>query len=203
MPSIDVKYDSEKVLVGQARMFVAPYSATNPVVLPDENTVPLNGDWTEGDTLPWVGLGATAEGMMFNFQRSTNAVGIEEQITPVFRNTESVEFNISTVLSQDTLETMKYAMGGGTITETTAGTGQIGKRRLVLSSNLEPLTFGFEGVAPTGYWRRVLIPKVTSEGQVEAAYRRAADARRYATQFNALVPLEDVIIDEMTAEATG
>lgn len=199
MANVDIQYDSEEVLVGQARMFVATYSQTSPVMLPDENTVPLNGDWGS----EWRPLGATSEGMTFNFSRSTNSVGIEEQVTPTHRNTESVDFNISTVLSQDTLETMRTAMGGGSIQTTAAGTSQIGKRRLVLSTNLEPLTFGFEGVNEDGFWRRVLIPKVTSEGTVEATYRRAADARRYSTQFNALVPLEDVVIDEMTAEATG
>jgi len=191
------QYEREEVLVGLARGFVAEYNALTPVELPDEE-VALGAAWSP----PWTPLGATEEGLAFLFSRETEGIFIEEQATPVHKNTTEANLAVEAVLSQDSLKTWKLAMGGGLITVVAAGVGQIGKRTLKLSTDLEQLVMAFEGKNAEGYWRRVLIPIVTSEGKVEARYRRAADARRYATTFNALCAIEDVIIEEMTAPAT-
>ena len=196
MPSYIPSYNVQKVLVGQARMFVAPYIPSAPEPLP-ANTVALGAAWG----VNWVPVGATEDGMQFNFQRSTEKIMIEEQVTAVYRNTTEVDWNIEATLSEDSLETMKLAMGGGTIVVTPPASGIPGTRKLTISTDLEQLTFGFEGQNYLGQWRRVRIPLVTSEGNVAARYRRAADARRYKTQFNALCAPESVDIIEWNAAA--
>jgi hypothetical protein len=196
MPSYIPSYARDKVLVGLARLFIGPYNATSPLLAP-ANSVPLNGAWPVG----WVPIGATEEGVTFNFQRSTEAVRIEEQATPVYKNTSEIDWNIEAVLSQDSLDTMKLAMGGGTIVVTPPGSGTVGTRKLTISTDMDQLCLGMEGQNEFGFWRRFRVPLITSEGNVGAKFRRAADARRYACKFNALCAPEEVDIIEMNAAA--
>lgn len=191
-------YERKNVLVGMARMFLAPYSNETPETLP-EDTVVLNGAWAGN----WAPIGATQEGVTVGFTRETEDISIEEQSTPVDTKTSSIAFNISTVLSEDTLQTMKWAYGGGEIVTTAATASTPGVQELVISSELEHLTLGFEGVNKFGFWRRVLIPDVLSVGEIETNYRRSAEQRLYSVSFRSVVPIEDVVIREMTAPATA
>jgi hypothetical protein len=196
MAAVAPTYDRTNVLVGQARVFVAPYNPVVPVTLPAE-TVALGGTWPA----PWVPIGATEAGVSLLFKRETEDVMIEEQLTPIVTNTKSVDLRVNTTLSEDTLQTMKLAFGGGTITVTAASSGVIGKETLVISSDLDQLVVGMEGVNKYGFYRRVLIPLITSAADVEAVYRRSADARRYKTSLVALCAPEEVVIVNKTANA--
>jgi len=196
MPAVAPAYDRTNVIVGQARTFVAPYNPTVPVALPAES-VALGGTWAA----PWVPIGATEKGVSLLFKRETEEVTIEEQLTPVAKNTKSVDLRVNTVLSEDTLTTMKLAFGGGTITVQAAASGVIGKETLVISSDLDQLVVGMEGVNKYGFYRRVLIPLVTSEADVEVEYVRSSNARRYKTSLVALCAPEEVVIINKTANA--
>jgi hypothetical protein len=198
MVAVAPQYDRTNVLVGQVRTFVAPYNAVVPVALPAES-VALGGTWAA----PWVPIGATEKGVSLLFKRETEDVTIEEQLTPVQKNTKSVDLRVNTVLSEDTLQTMKLAFGGGTITVTAPGAGQIGKETLVISSDLDQLVVGMEGVNKYGFFRRVLIPLVTSEADVETEFVRSSNARRYKTSLVALCAPEEVVIINKTANATS
>lgn len=193
-------YDRTKVLVGQARMFVQKLTATSVPALPADS-VALNGAWPSTGNNIWVAVGATEEGLTFRFQRTTENIMIEEQLTPVEVNTTSIEMSADVVLSQDTVDTMLLAFGGGTSTVTAPATGQPGKTELVIGSDTASYAFGFEAENSFGRPRRVLIPEVVSVGQMETVYRRAANARRYATSFVSITAPEDVKIVEITAAA--
>lgn len=196
MPAVTPAYTRQNVLVGQARMFLQKLVAGATPALPAD-TVALNGDWPSSGANIWTPPGATEEGMTLRFQRNTEDINIEEQITPVAVNTTGADMAVETVLSEDTLETWAVAFGGGTIT-TVAGTP--GRKELQLSSDLDHYAFGFEGVNEEGTPRRVLIPEVVSVGQIEAVYRRAASARRYATVFRVICAPEEIeIVDILPA----
>jgi hypothetical protein len=103
---------------------------------------------------------------------------------------------------------MRYAYGGGTITTTAPGATTHGKQRLVISDEVEHFALGLEGQAKprSGIatpWRRVLIPDVTSVAEVETPYRRAEQQRVYPATFTSLVPVGEIIIDELNALPTG
>lgn len=196
-------YERTNVLVGQARMFVQLLTLTSVPALPAD-TVALNGAWpSDAGVNEWVAVGATEEGLNFRFGRDTEDIMIEEQLIPVHIVPTGIDLAAEVVLSEDTIETMTLAYGGGTQTVTAPGVGQPGKTVLTLSSDLSHFAFGFEGVNAFGLPRRVLIPDVVSVGQVETAYRRAANARRYATSFRAVCAPEEVEIVEITAPATA
>lgn len=200
MPYAIPAYTRQKVLVGQARMFLQKLLPTSAPALPLD-TVALNGAWPATGTNIWVPVGATQEGLNFRFQRSTQDITVEEQLTPVAVNTTGLDISMDMVLSEDSLETMVTAYGGGTITTTAASSGQIGKKTLVIGSDLDQYAFGFETQDSAGFFRRVLVPAVVSVGQAETLYRRAADARRYAVSLRVLCAPEEIIILEKTADA--
>lgn len=196
MSSFIPPYDKDNVNVGVASMFVAAYSLTSPAALPAD-TVALGGTWpTE-----WTSLGASDSGLTFQFARKTNDIMIEEQVVPVDTETTSLNFSMDVTLAEDTLATMKLAYGGGTITDTAAGSGTPGVRTLTLSTDMDTFAFGFEVRNELGFWRRYLIPKVKSVAQVKTAFVRAKDKRMYDVSFQSLCPPEEVVIREMTAAA--
>lgn len=203
MPNqVQPTYTRQNVLVGQARMFLQKKVALSAPALPAD-TVALGGAWPAAGTNIWVPVGATQEGLNFRFQRSTQDVNVEEQLTPVQVNTSSLDMSLDMVLSEDTLNTMVYAYGGGSIVTTAAGVGQIGKKELTINSDLDEYAFGFETQNEFGFFRRVFVPSVVSVGQAETLYRRAQDARRYAVSLRVICAPEEVDIVEKTADATS
>lgn len=193
-------YVRQNVLAGQARMFLQKLLPTSVPALPLD-TVALNGAWPATGTNIWVPVGATQEGLNFRFQRSTQDITIEEQLTPVAVNTTGLDISAEIVLSEDTLETMVTAYGGGSVVTTAASTGQIGKKTLTIGSDLDQYAFGFETQNQNGFFRRVMIPTVVSVGQAETLYRRAQDARRYAVSLRVLCAPEEIVVISKTADA--
>lgn len=192
-------YDRTKVMSGMAAVRLAPYSATTPAVLPAD-TVALGAAWPTTPQL-WTAIGATQEGVSLLFRRSTNDLTIEEQLTPVKVETTEIACMVEAVLAESTFETMRLAFGGGTVTTTAAATGVIGKKTLVIGSDLDHFALGLEGQNPNGFFRRILIPDVVSIADVEETYRRAAGLRLYKVSFRSLVPPESMTFIDKTADA--
>lgn len=202
MPSFTPTYDRTKVMSGMAAVYLAPYNTTSPAELPDEDTIELGGTWP-ATPQPWTPIGATQEGVSLMFRRSTENLTIEEQLTPVKVETTEVELLVEATLAESTLETMRLAFGGGTITTQAAGVGVIGKKELQISSDLQHFALGMEGQNPLGFFRRMLIPDIVSIADVEETNRRAASLRLYKVSFRALVPPEEIVIVDKTAEPTS
>lgn len=196
------QYDRKNIITGMASLFLAPYDATTPATLPPDEE-PLGFPWEA----PWEPIGATLEGVTVTFAREATDIRIEEQTTPVDQKTTSAGFTVSLSLSEDALDKMRYAYGGGTI-ETVAPTASTpGVQRLRISEEVEHFALGLETQAParTGIatpWRRILIPDVTSVAEVETAYRRAEQQRVYPATFTSLVPVSAIEIVELNALVT-
>lgn len=199
MTSFTPTYDRTKVFAGMVAVRLAPYSVASPAELPAE-TVALGGAWP-ATPQPWEAVGASEQGASMVFRRNTQSLSIEEQVTPVAVETSEVEFRVEITLAEDTLKSMRLAMGGGTITTTAAATGQIGKQTLQLSNDLEHFALGLEGKNPEGFWRRMLVPDVVSIADVEQVNRRAASLRMYKVSLWCLSSIEEVEIHNMTAAA--
>jgi len=194
------RYVRANVLRGQAALWLAAYSATTPVPLP-QDTLALGGDWAAPVTgnVAWKPVGATESGVTMRFTRETTDITIEEQVNPVDVATNTLDPRIEATLSEDTLETMVTAYGGGTITATAKTVSTPGISDLAIASELTHLTLGMEAVNNKGFWRRVLFPDVLSVAEVETSYRRAETQRLYAVSFRMVNPLSELKIREMTA----
>jgi hypothetical protein len=191
-------YVRTNVVAGQARMFLQKLLPTSVPALPLD-AIALNGAWPATGVNIWVPVGATLDGMHLKFQRSTQDITIEEQLTPVIVNTTAIDMGVDVTLSEDTINTMLAAYGGGTTSVVAAASGIAGKTVLTIGSDQDSFAFGFEAVNSFGLVRRVMIPSVVSVGQAQTLYRRAADARRYAVTFRATCAPESVIVNEWTA----
>lgn len=195
--SVTRTYDRSKVLVGQARPFIKPYDPEAPPALPDTDTVALNGIWGDG----WTEIGATMNGLEFDFDRKTKRIMVEEQQTPVAVTTTDTTFEFNLELAEDSLDTMLLAYGGGVITTVPAASGTVGTRQLQISTELTEFSFAFEGENEYGFWRRVLVPVVISEASAKTMYRRADKQRTYKVTFTSLVDPTQVEILEQFAVA--
>jgi hypothetical protein len=194
------RYVRANVLRGQAALWLAAYSATTPIGLP-MNTLDLGGDWADvvKGNAAWKPVGATESGVTMRFTRETTDITIEEQVNPVDVATNTLDPRIEATLSEDTLETMVTAYGGGTIVATAKTVSTPGVSDLTISSELTHLTLGMEAQNNKGFWRRVLLPDVLSVAEVETSYRRAETQRLYAVSFRMVNPLSAMIVREMTA----
>lgn len=202
------RYVRKNVIRGMAQIWTRPQDDT--ATLP-ANSVPLGGDWAQsapdGNPL-WTPIGASESGATVRFSRSTNDISIEEQLNPVDIATTSIDPRIEVTLSEDTLETMKLAYGGGTITTVAPATGVPGYRELTIAEDIEHLTLGLEGEntkTPVGsntrQWRRILWLDVLSVADVETSYRRAETQRLYAVSFRLVSPISQMQIREWNLAA--
>lgn len=196
MATLVPQYNAANVLTGMAALRLAPYDPTTPAELP-ANTVALGGTWSS----PWVAAGATMEGVSFQYSRDTDEIVIEEQMTAVDERTKSLSFTVEVELAEDTLQTMRWAYGGGTITTTAAAAGTPGTSQLVIADEMEDLAIGLEGQNEAGLWRRILIPRVKSRADVKTAYRRSNAPRTYAVSLRSLVAPSEVVIINCDAPA--
>ena len=196
------RYVRKNVVRGVAAIWTRPQSDT--ATLP-ANDLALGGDWadaTKGNPL-WVPIGASESGATMRFSRSTNDITVEEQMNAVDVATTALDPRLEITLSEDTLETMKIAYGGGTIT-TVAPTATVpGYRELTVAQEIEHLTIGLEGINSKSQWRRVLWLDVLSVADVETAYRRSETQRLYACSFRLVSPISDMKIREWNLSPTG
>lgn len=152
----------------------------------------------------WNYVGATEAGVTLTFNPTTQHINIEEQPTPVGVAVTTADLSITTNLSEETLENIQLAWGnGGSITTTPAGAGQPGKSVLTLSTSFQTVSAALIGMNQLGYARVLYIPEVVSAGQVQTAFRRAAQQRLYPLTLSAICPFNSITWTDLTAVATS
>lgn len=194
-------YNADNVVVGEAMLMLTPWvkGAVEPMVADDTPIFdPADAGWGSD----WVSAGATSEGFKVNVETSTTQVTIEEQSTPVDETVESKAINIDAILAEDTMTTIKYAWGGGTIVHTAAGVGQPAKDTMSLTDNVQYYTATLESRNFNGYARRLYIPKASMSGSGEVAFRRAADKHMYPVTLASLCAPSEIQIVDITAPGT-
>jgi hypothetical protein len=191
---------------GTLLSFGAGKSATTTALAPiGAVTVPASataGTIVSGDTATystgWTAAGATMKGVDLKRTTQTQSTNIDEQVTEVGRYFTSGTFGFSTVLAEDTVETMKLAYGSGAITITAPTSTTPGVKDLALSDSLDQLAFALEGKNAQGFWRRIYVPVGVSTGSPTTTYQRAATNRQYAVDLNAICKTSDIVIRDMT-----
>ncbi len=191
------QYERKNVLTGMASMYMKPADPLTPAVIPPD-TLALGAAWPND----WRGVGATMDGLNFQFQRQKSAIHIEEQPNEVDSRTKDLKFQMQVDFSEDTLQTMRIAYGGGTISTVAAAANVYGTSTLVISDEMEDLAFGFEGQNQCGLARRCVVPIVKSVGNIKTQYRRAAKQRIYSVNLESVVPLSQCPIRDINALPT-
>lgn len=190
-------YTTTNVVYGTGILFTA---ATGTAVPSDQN-LGVGSAWTG---LGWAYVGATEAGVTVTFNPTTQNITVEEQPTPVGVAVNTAELQVTTSLSEETLNNVNLAYGNcGTIAVTPPGAGQPGKSVLTLSTNFTSVSVAVVGKNLYGFARVVYIPTVVSAGQVQTAYRRAAQQRLYPLTLSAICPFNQITYTDLTAIATS
>lgn len=190
-------YTTTNVLYGIGILF----TATVGTAVPSDQNLGVGTAWTG---LGWAYVGGTEAGVTVTFNPTTQDLNIEEQPTPVAVAVNTATLQITCNLSEETLFNVNMAWGnGGTIAVTPPGAGQPGKSVLSLSTNFQQMAVALVGKNQLGYARVLEIPQVVSAGQVQTAYRRAAQQRLYPLTLNAVCPFNQISWTDLTSIATS
>ena len=177
------------------------FTATVGTAVPSDQNLGVGSAWTG---LGWAYVGATEAGVTLTFNPTVQNINIEEQPTPVAVAISAADLQITTSLSEDTLANVNLAWGnGGSIAVTPPGAGQPGKSVLTLSTNFQTMACALVGKNQLGFARVLSIPIVVSAGQVQTAYRRAAQQKLYPLTLSAICPFTSITWSDLTAIATS
>lgn len=190
-------FNVTNVLYGVGILFTAiPGTA-----VPSDQNLGVGSSWTG---LGWGYVGATEAGVTVTFNPATQNIMVEEQPTPAGVAVNTADLQVTTSLSEETLANVNLSWGnGGTIAVTAPGAGQPGKSVLTLSTNFANMAVALVGKNQLGFARVLYIPTVVSAGQVQTAYRRAAQQRLYPLTLNAICAFSSITWTDLTAIATS
>jgi hypothetical protein len=190
-------FTTSNVLYGVGILFTALVGTA----VPSDQNLGVGSAWTG---LGWAYVGATEAGVTVTFNPTTQDLNIEEQPTPVATVVSTATLQVTCSLSEETLTNVNLAWGnGGSVAVTPPGAGQPGKSVLTLSTNFQQMACAVIGKNQQGYARVLEIPQVMSAGQVQTAYRRAAQQRLYPLTLNAVCPFNQISWTDLTAVATS
>ena len=181
----------ENVATGYADIYIAP----------EDEAIPGSTGSMAAPGVNYQGVGFTETGLDLEVSRDIEDIKVEEQLTPVDIVVTGAQVMVKFTMAEDLIENRKIAYGGGTLSTTAAGVGQIGKKTLVLSETLEKHALLFDCDNVYGFTTRVHIPSVASVGSVGTPFKRA-EKRVYPVEFRALCALTDITIIEQTAAAS-
>jgi hypothetical protein len=195
-------YTTTNVLYGVGILFVQnlPSPGVGATVPSDANL----GVGTAWVTAGWSYIGSTEAGVTLTYNPTIQNIVIEEQPTPVGVAVSTATLQITTNLSEETLFNVNLAWGNsGSIANTAAGAGQPAKSVLTLSTTFQTVSAALVGQNQEGYARVLYIPEIVAAGQVQTAYRRAAQQRLYPLTLSAICPFNQITWTDLTAPATS
>ena len=163
-----------EVLIGTGTLYLAPTGTAFPA------------DPTAAPAVAWVDVGYSDEGWSFNVDRNVEDVNVAEELDPIDVLQTSREIHVVGASAQASLENIKTAMGGGTISTVV---GPPAYKRLVAGTadQLERNALLLRVKAPgTNKNRDIQIPTIVSVAAIELGHRKAPDKSLVAMDFRAL-----------------
>src|ERR1700689_4848176 len=191
LPYTPPSYGTTDVLYGTGILMTAPNPSLGVgATVPGDASLGVGSAWRG---LGWSYVGATEAGVTLTFNPTVQNIAIEEQPTPVGVAVNTADLTITCNLSEETLNHINLAWGNGASTAVTAaGAGQPGKTVLTLSTSFATLSVALIGMNQLGFARVLYIPTVVSAGQVQTAFRRAAQQRLYPLTLTAICPYNSI-----------
>jgi hypothetical protein len=190
-------YTPANVIFGTGILFTAAVGTS----VPSDANLGVGSAWTG---LGWAYVGALLDGVTVTFAPTTQNIMVEEQPTPVGVAISTATLTFTANMSEETLQNVNLAWGNaGSIAVTAAGAGQPGKSVLTLSTNFANVAAAIVGKNTAGFAGVLQIPNMISAGQVQTAYRRAAQQRVYPLTLNSVCPFNSITWTYLTNPATS
>lgn len=190
-------YTTGNVIYGTGVLFTAAVGTA----VPSDANLGVGTAWTG---LGWAYVGALLDGVTVTFAPTTQDINIEEQPTPVGVAITTATLTFTANMSEETLANVNLAWGNaGSLAVTPAGAGQPGKTVLTLSTNFSQVAAAIVGKNAYGYAGVLEVPQMISAGQVQTAYRRAAQQRVYPLTLNSVCPFSSITWSYLTSPATS
>lgn len=202
LPYTPPAYGTSDVLFGTGILMTAPNPSPGVgATLPSDANLGVGSAWLG---LGWSYVGATEAGVTQTYNPTTQNINIEEQPTPVGVAVNTADLQFTCNLSEETLANINLAYGNsGSVATTAAGAGQPGKSVLTLSTTFATLSAALIAKNSFGFATVLSVPVVVSAGQVQTAFRRAAQQRLYPLTLSAICPFSSISFIELTAVATS
>jgi hypothetical protein len=202
LPYTPPAYGTTDVLFGTGILMTAPNPSPGVgATVPSDANLGVSSAWIG---LGWSYVGATEAGVTQTYAPTTQNINIEEQPTPVGVAVNTADLTFTCNLSEETLNTVNLAYGNsGSIATTAAGAGQPGKSVLTLSTTFATLSAVLIAKNSFGFATVLSVPVVVSAGQVQTAFRRAAQQRLYPLTLSAICPFGSISFTQLTSVATS
>ena len=182
-------------------LYATPVSTTVGASVPSDANLGVFSSW---QGLGWNYVGAVLDGVTLTYNPTTQDIVVEEQPTPVGVAVSTANLTVTANMSEETMANMNLAWGNsGSIATTAAGAGQPGKYVLTLSTTFQQVSVAVIGKNAYGYATVLYIPFMLSAGQVQTAYRRAAQQRVYPLTLNSVCAFNQITWTELYQPATS
>ena len=177
MPAITVPVP--KIATDPGYLFWAPLGTAAPT-----GTV-VGSVFTDAWPSGWIALGATEEGHNFSWSTSTEAIEVAEFLDPIKYVETGRTGSIAFALTSITLQNLKRALNGGTVTSTgTTTTTKTVYTPPGLGQSVRSMV-GWESQDST---ERLIAFQVFNTGTVEIARRKGADKATIPVEYALEVP---------------
>lgn len=168
---------TSEVLIGTGTLYLAPTGTARPL------------DPTVAPAAAWVDVGYSDEGWSFNAEISTEDVPVAEEIDPIDILATGREAHMVGAAAQASLENLKTALGGGTIT-VVPGPPAYKQYEPAGSDVLDRVAILFRGKAPAvagvAKTRELWVPFAIPVSAIEMASRKAPDKTLIAMDFRCI-----------------
>lgn len=157
----------ENLIQGAGYLYVAALGTSEPADSSLHNP-PASGSWTN--------LGFTNGGLSLTFEQDYADLAVDQLVDHPGRRIVRRDLVFATSLAEPTLENLKVALNGGVTATGAAGAGasEFKNFQPVQDPTGEPTytLLLFDGLAPNGRPRRVIVRKALQVGNVGASYQK-------------------------------
>ena len=150
------------LIMGPATLYVGAFSAVEPADTA-VNTTPAASAWTD--------MGGTDGGVKLSIDQKYTELSVDQIVDRVGSRLTAREIMVATNLAEPTLANLSTALNGST---QATGAGFANLEPLYASSATQPtyIALLFDGYAPNGFRRRVIVRKTLSTAKVETEYTK-------------------------------
>lgn len=159
---------ASNLLMGPATLYYAPFGSTEPA----------GAELTTAPASPWVDLGGTNGGLTMTVNLTYTNLVVDQVVDNLGSRLTARDIQVATSLAEYTLDNLKIALNGGTITTGASGApDEFDPGNAVSTTQPEYGALIFDGWAPAdadgnSMRRRVVVRKVLSTASVGTAYAK-------------------------------